>query len=171
MAVLLQEVFQVTKTQLVPLIKAALSHDGFAFIDVISPCVTFNNNKGSTKSYDFTREFMKATSTVDFIPPRDEITVDYEDGNSIEVELHDGNIVRLSKPEKDWNPFDKNSSFTKMLEAKDRGLILTGLLYINKDTPDLHEKIQTSRTPLNQLTQDDLCPGPEILESINQSFR
>ena len=163
--------FSGDKTQLVPLIKAAMAHPGFALIDVISPCVTFNNNKGSTKSYEFTREFMEATSTIDFVPPKSEIQVDYEKGNSIEVELHDGSKIRLSKPAHDWDPRDRHKTMSKLMDASSKGEILTGLLYIESETEDLHVKLNTSDTPLNQLTEAELCPGQEILESINQSFR
>ncbi len=163
--------FSGDKTQLIPLIKAAMAHPGFSFIDAISPCVTFNNNQGSTKSYDFTREYMQATATVDFIPKRDEISVDYEKGKSLEVVLHDGSKIRLHKPAENWNPYDRSASMSKMRESKERNEVLTGLLFIEKESKDLHAKMDTSHTPLNQLGQDLLCPGSEILETINQSYR
>ncbi|MEL6254053.1 MAG: 2-oxoacid:ferredoxin oxidoreductase subunit beta [Bacteroidota bacterium] len=163
--------FSGDKTQLVPLIKAAMAHPGFAFIDVISPCVTFNNNAGSTKSYEFTREYITATAKMDFVPKREEITVDYEDDSSIEVELHDGSSIRLSKPVEGWDPHDRNSAMHKLLDAKSKGEIITGLIHLDPHTQDLHSILNTSDTALNQLTEKELTPSLEALEEINQSFR
>jgi len=102
--------FSGDKSQLVPLIQAAMSHPGFAFINVISPCVTFNNNPGSTKSYDYVREHMEATATVDFVPHQTTITASYEEGTVEAVPLHDGSVISLHKLEKDWNPLDRISA-------------------------------------------------------------
>ncbi|HPN71057.1 MAG TPA: 2-oxoacid:ferredoxin oxidoreductase subunit beta, partial [Saprospiraceae bacterium] len=128
--------FSGDKTQLIPLIKAALSHPGFAFLDVISPCVTFNNNKGSTKSYDYTREHIEATGTVDFVPFEQEITVDYPEGSNKSIAMHDGSIIELSKLANGWDPQDRMASFMKIQEARMKGQILTGLLYIDPETKD-----------------------------------
>ncbi len=163
--------FSGDKSQLVPLIKAGMSHPGFAFIDVISPCVTFNNNKGSTKSYDYVREHIEATSMFDFVPIQDEITVDYKEGTDKTVTLHDGSEIHLSKLNPDWDPTDKRSAFNKLKQAKADGDILTGLLYIDPNSKDLHEILNTTDTPLNQLTEEDLCPGSEVLDEINKSLR
>ena len=163
--------FSGDKTQLVPLIKAAMNYPGFSFIDVISPCVTFNNNAGSTKSYQFTREFIDATASVDFVPHRDDIEVDYKEGTSLEVELHDGGVIKLSKPKPGWNPRDKNAAMFKLMESKDKGEILTGLLYVDPDLEDLHDRLETVERPLNQLNEKDLCPGSDVLETINRRFR
>lgn len=163
--------FSGDKSQLVPLMKAAMSHPGFAFINVISPCVTFNNNVGSTKSYDYVREHVEATATIDFVPQMKEITTSYSEGSTQQVSLHDGSHINLNKLSKDWDPLNKLSAVSAIMKAKEKGEILTGLLYMHPDTKDLHQTIQTVDTPLNQLTEKDLCPGSEILKQINKEFR
>jgi len=163
--------FSGDKQQLVPLIKAALSHPGFAFLDVISPCVTFNNNKGSTKSYSYVRDHIEATATIDYVPEEEEIVVDYPEGESLNVELHDGSSILLSKLAPNWDPRDPYSVKTKIQESKRNGEIITGLLYIDPESPDLHGILNTTDTPLNQLTSKVLCPGQPALDEINASFR
>jgi 2-oxoglutarate ferredoxin oxidoreductase subunit beta len=163
--------FSGDKTQLIPLIKAAIKHPGFAFINVISPCVTFNNNVGSTKSYDYVREHLDATSTIDFVPEMKEITTNYEEGSSKNVKMHDGSVLQLNKLAKDWDPMNRQSVANAMMIAKSKGELLTGLLYMSPNTVDLHNTIQTSERALNSLTKKDLCPGNEILKTINAEFR
>lgn len=163
--------FSGDKTQLIPLIKAAIKHPGFAFINVISPCVTFNNNVGSTKSYDYVREHLDATSTIDFVPEMKEITTNYEEGSSKNVKMHDGSVLQLNKLAKDWDPMNRQSVANAMMIAKSKGEILTGLLYMSPNTVDLHNTIQTNERALNSLTKKDLCPGNEILKTINAEFR
>jgi 2-oxoglutarate/2-oxoacid ferredoxin oxidoreductase subunit beta len=163
--------FSGDKEQLIPLIKAAMSHPGFAFLNVISPCVTFNNNLGSTKSYDYVREHMEATSTFDFVPLAREIKTTYEEGSTQALTLHDGTVIQLHKLAEDWNPLDKISATNAVMNAKAKNEILTGLLYMNPDSQDLHDLIETSEKPLNSMTEKELCPGSEILNDINESFR
>lgn len=163
--------FSGDKTQLIPLIKAAIKHPGFAFINVISPCVTFNNNVGSTKSYDYVREHLDATSTIDFVPEMKEITTNYEEGSSKNVKMHDGSVLQLNKLTKDWDPMNRQSVANAMMIAKSKGEILTGLLYMSPNTVDLHNTIQTNDRALNSLTKKDLCPGNEILKTINAELR
>ena len=163
--------FSGDKGQLVPLIKAAMAHPGFAFINVISPCVTFNNNPGSTKSYDYVREHMEATATVDFVPIMKEITTAYEAGSVQDLQMHDGSVIRLHKLANDWEPTDRLSAINAMQNAKTGGEILTGLLYIDPDSGDLHQLLETSDKPLNTLTEKELCPGSEALKSINAGLR
>lgn len=163
--------FSGDKSQLVPLIKTAMNHPGFAFINVISPCVTFNNNPGSTKSYDFVREHMEATSTIDFIPEMAEITTSYSEGSQKSVKLHDGTFLQFHKLAQEWDPEDRISAINAVQTAKLKNEILTGILYINPEPVDLHEMINTSLKPLNTLTKEDLCPGSEVLKSINRDWR
>lgn len=163
--------FSGDKAQLVPLIKAALSHPGFAFIDVISPCVTFNNTAGSTKSYSYVREHIEATSTVDFVPLREEIVTHYESGGTQDVTMHDGSVIHLHKLNQEWDPADRQSAMNAIAAAKASGNILTGLLYVNTESQDLHETMDTVHKPLNQLTEKELCPGSAALEKINESLR
>lgn len=163
--------FSGDKNQLVPLIKAALAHPGFAFIDVISPCVTFNNNKGSTKSYDYVRQHIEATSQFDFIPHQEEIQVDFKEGTGKSVTLFDGSTIHLDKLNNNWNPTDRYSAINRIQEGKKKGEIVTGLLYIDPETQELHNLLNTVDTPLNQLKEDQLYPGDGILDNINDSFR
>ena len=163
--------FSGDKAQLVPLIKAAMNHPGFAFINVISPCVTFNNNVGSTKSYDYVREHIEATATVDFVPEMQEISVEYGKGTHKEVKMHDGSVIQLHKLAEEWDPLDRQSAMNAVLNAKAKNEILTGLLYVNPDTHDLHHMIKSSDRPLNTLKQEELCPGSEALKEINAGLR
>ncbi len=163
--------FSGDKMQLVPLIKAAMAHPGFAFINVISPCVTFNNNVGSTKSYDYVREHIEATGTTDFVPLMKEITTNYDEGTIQGVKMHDGSDLQLHKLAKEWNPEDRISAMNAVKSAAAKHEILTGLLYIDRNTKDLHHLIKTSDTPLNKLTKEDLCPGNDALMDINAGLR
>ncbi len=163
--------FSGDKEQLVPLLKAAMHHNGFALLNVISPCVTFNNNPGSTKSYDYVRQHMETTSIVDFVPLSREILTSYEAGSIKDLTMHDGTTIHLHKLEKDWDPLDRLSAINAVQRAKAKGEILTGLLYVDETSSDLHELIKTSDRPLNAMSESDLCPGSSILEKINASLR
>jgi 2-oxoglutarate/2-oxoacid ferredoxin oxidoreductase subunit beta len=163
--------FSGDKEQMIPLLKAAMRHPGFALINVISPCVTFNNNEGSTKSYDWVRDHMEATSTVDLVPYQAEITASYAEGTDQTVRMHDGSFLTFSKLDKNWDPTNRISAMNAVQTARGKGQVLTGLLYINPDAPDLHGVLQTSEKPLNALTQAELCPGSEALAAINDSLR
>ena len=163
--------FSGDKEQLVPLLKAAMKHNGFALLNVISPCVTFNNNVGSTKSYDYVREHIEATATMDFVPISREILTSYEAGSIQELTMHDGSQIHLHKLEKDWDPQDRNSAANAIHHAKQRGEILTGLLYIDEKSQDLHNLINTTDAPLNKLGKDVLCPGSDMLAKLNASLR
>jgi 2-oxoglutarate ferredoxin oxidoreductase subunit beta len=163
--------FSGDKAQLVPMIKAAISHPGFALLDVISPCVTFNNTDNSTKSYSHVREHIQVTSEFDFVPEEEEITVDYAEGESKDVTLFDGSKIHLSKLAPDWDPTDRFSAVQRLQKAKSEGKILTGLLYVDPKSRGLHRMLNTSEKPLNSLTEKDLCPGSAKLEEINAAFR
>ncbi len=163
--------FSGDKTQLVPLIKAAMKHNGFAFINVISPCVTFNNNVGSTKSYDYVREHVEATATMDFVPEMKTITTSYAEGTSKDVKMHDGSVIQLHKLSKEWDPQDRLSAINAVQRARKTGEILTGLLYIDEGSKDLHNLMGTTEKPLNTFTQAELCPGSEKLKDLNAGLR
>jgi 2-oxoglutarate/2-oxoacid ferredoxin oxidoreductase subunit beta len=163
--------FSGDKEQLVPLLKAAMHHNGFAFLNVISPCVTFNNNPGSTKSYDYVREHMETTTLLDFVPLMREITTTYEAGSVEDLTMHDGTSIHLRKLAKDWDPLDRVSAANAMMKARAKDEILTGLLYIDEDSRDLHELIQTSDAALNSLGKSQLCPGTPALAKLNDSLR
>jgi 2-oxoglutarate ferredoxin oxidoreductase subunit beta len=163
--------FSGDKAQLVPIIRAAMGHGGAAFIDVISPCVAFNNHAGSTKSYDYVREHNEAVSRIDFITPRDEITTQYEPGSVVDVEQHDGKILRLRKLMADYDPTDRLAAMHHVATHQARGEVLTGLLYVDPDAVDLHSAQNTTALPLNTLGAGLLCPGASALEKLNASMR
>ena len=163
--------FSGDKAQMVPLIKAAMGHGGAAFIDIISPCVTFNNHAGSTRSYDWVREHNEAVSRIDLILGRQEITVDYAPGEVIDVEQHDGTTLRLRKLHTDYDPTDRVVAMSYMHARAAEGELLTGLLYVEGEAGDLHTALNTSARPLNSLGAADLCPGTGALDKINASLR
>jgi 2-oxoglutarate ferredoxin oxidoreductase subunit beta len=163
--------FSGDKTQLVPLIKAAIAHPGAAVVDVISPCVAFNNHPGSTKSYDYVREHNEAVNRLDFWPQREEITTEYAAGEVTEVRQHDGSVVRLRKLHAEYDPTDRIGAMTYIQEHAARGEVVTGLLWVDPESRDLHQHLETVEQPLNTLGAADLCPGSAALEQINASLR
>ena len=163
--------FSGDKHQLVPLIKGAMSHRGPAFIDVISPCVAFNNHAGSTKSYEYVREHNDAVNRLDVIPPREEIVVDYAEGESIEVVQHDGSSLRLRKLAADYDPRDRLGAANYVQQHQARGEVVTGLLYVDPEATDLHAHLGTVTAPLNSLGASELCPGKAVLDRINAGLR
>jgi 2-oxoglutarate ferredoxin oxidoreductase subunit beta len=163
--------FSGDKAQLVPLIKAAIEHEGAAFIDVISPCVTFNNHVGSTKSFDYVREHNEAVNRLDFITGRTPITVDYAPGTVELVEQHDGSTLALRKLNDDYDVHDRLAAMGFLAEHAAKGQIVTGLLYLAADSDDLHGHLNTVAAPLNSLNEKDLCPGAATLDKINAGLR
>jgi 2-oxoglutarate ferredoxin oxidoreductase subunit beta len=163
--------FSGDKKQLVPLIKAAIEHRGAAFIDVVSPCVAFNNHPGSTKSYDYVRQHNEAVNRLDFIEGKEEITADYGPGDVIEVMQHDGTVLRLRKLAPDYDATDRIKVMNYLQERAAAGEVVTGLLYVNPDSVDLHAHLNTVETPLNKLDVRELCPGSVALERINAALR
>jgi 2-oxoglutarate/2-oxoacid ferredoxin oxidoreductase subunit beta len=170
-ATLVARSFSGDKTQLVPLIKAAVSHRGAAFIDVVSPCVAFNNHPGSTKSYDFVREHNEAVNQLDFMPQRTEITADYAPGSVREVMQHDGSVLRLRKLHDDFDASDRIGAMNYLQQRHAVGEMVTGLLYLNSDAGDMHASLNTVDTPLNELREKELIPGAAALEKFNASLR
>jgi len=163
--------FSGDKTQLVPLIEAALTHKGAAFIDVISPCVQFNNHAGSTKSFDYVREHNAAVNRLDVIVGQREITVDYEPGTVELVAQHDGSVLKLSKLPNDYDPTDRLAAMMRVQTHHARGEILTGLIYVDPEAEELHQNLGTVRTPLNALDDGQLIPGAAALERLNATLR
>ena len=165
--------FSGDKEQLVPLVRAAIEHRGAAFIDVISPCVAFNNHAGSTRSYDYVREHNEAVNRIDFITKREEITASYEPGSVQEVMQHDGSVLRL--PARSTPPItiptNRLGIMSYLLERAEEGEIVTGLLAVHEDSEDLHEHLNTVGVPLSNLGARDLCPGSAALEKLNAALR
>ncbi len=163
--------FSGDKAQLVPLIKAAITHRGAAVIDCISPCVAFNNHEGSTKSFDYVRAHNEAVNALDVFPERETIHADYQPGATIDVAQHDGSVLRFRKLESDYDPGDRIKAMSYLAERKACGEIVTGLLFVDPDARDLHVNLQTVETPLNQLGDSELCPGSAALDRLNASMR
>jgi 2-oxoglutarate ferredoxin oxidoreductase subunit beta len=163
--------FSGDKAQLVPLIRAAIEHQGAAFIDVLSPCVAFNNHAGSTRSFDYVREHNDAVNRLDFISPRAPIAVSYDAGAVETVEQHDGSRLVLKKIAADYDPHDRLGAMTFLQHHAAKGQIVTGLLYVEPDADDLHANLNTVTTPLNELNAAELNPGAAALEQINASLR
>ncbi len=163
--------FSGDKKQLVPLFKAAIAHRGPAFIDVISPCVAFNNHPGSTKSYDYVREHNDAVNRLDFMPLREEITVDFPEGEKVEVTQHDGSVLRLRKLDSSYDPTDRIAAANYVQRHQAEGEIVTGLLYVDAEPVDMHAHLGTVDAAFNRLGERELCPGSAVLEKINASLR
>ncbi|HZZ67217.1 MAG TPA: 2-oxoacid:ferredoxin oxidoreductase subunit beta [Phenylobacterium sp.] len=163
--------FSGDKDQLVPLIKAGLAHKGAAFIDVISPCVQFNNHVGSTKSFDYVREHNEAVNRLDVIPARSPIHVDYAPGETVMVTQHDGSVLSLHKLIELYDPSDRAQALGFLQSHQAKGEIVTGLLYVDPDAGDLHDALDTVATPLNELDGAALIPGSKALAAINAGLR
>jgi len=163
--------FSGDKDQLVPLIKAALEHQGSAFIDCISPCIAFNNHDGSTKSFDYVRAHNAALNALDFLAGRAPITADYAEGTAQPVTLHDGSTIRLRKLAGDYDIHDRVAAIGHIHRLAEAGEIATGLIYLDEDAADMHQRLGTVTTPLNALQGADLVPGAAALEKINAGLR
>ncbi len=163
--------FSGDKAQLVPLIEGAIRHGGAAFIDVISPCVAFNNHEGSTRSYDYVREHNDAVSRIDFIDLAQEVKAEPAPGEVITLPQADGSVMRLRKLHAGYDPTDRVAAMNQVHALQARGEIVTGLLYVDPQATDLHAALNTTATPLNRLGEAELCPGTAALAKINASFR
>lgn len=175
--------FSGDREQLVPLIEAGLQHPGFAFIDVISPCVTFNDHEGSTKSYRYTREHIRevidteyVAAAPDLVPIREDITASYAPGSARDVRMHDGSTIRLRKVDERYDPADRDASYAYIRERQRAGEVSTGLLYLAPDLDaaggaDMHAVEGTTDRPLIELPFETLCPGRERLDALMDTFR
>ena len=163
--------FSGDKAQLVPLIQAAMHHPGFALIDVLSPCVTFNDHEGSTRSYEYTREHYEEAVHTDFVAPAASIKVEYAEGESVPVTMHDGSRIVLCKVDKDYDPTDRGAALARIRERLRDQEYLTGLLHISTNQPEFHELNATPELPLNQIPYARLNPGPAALAKTLARFR
>ena len=162
--------FSGDRKQLTTLLKAALSHDGLAFLDVISPCVTFNNHDTSTKSYKYHRAHKVDFNDPSFIPVFDHIDVEYDPGTTQEVEMHDGSKLLLKKLEDDWDATDFNAAMNALHDTSSEGKILTGMIYINTEVKTLCDTLNLPPKPIASLDDDELRPSAEALTAINQGL-
>lgn len=156
--------------QLVPLLKGAFAHRGTAVLDIISPCVTFNNHPGSTKSYTWGKEHEEVLHQVDFIPYFEQIDVDYDDGETLDVELHDGSHILLKKLGHEHDPTDRYQAMKLLLDARIHQQFLTGLIYVNPGKQSFLDLLDLVEEPLVNLPQEKLRPSKEVLDEIMTSF-
>ena len=163
--------FSGDKEQLVPLIKGALTHRGFALIDIVSPCVTFNDHEGSTKSYAHTRQFYHHVVDMDYIPPAEEIKAAYEEGEAMPIVMHDGSTIVLRKVDKNYDLTSRAAAFKYLRESFNAGEITTGLLYLDESRAEMHALMNNIETPLSQLPLDGLNPGSKELKKLQNRYR
>jgi len=163
--------FSGDKEQLVPIIKAAIAHRGFALVDVISPCVTFNDHAGSTKSYSHVREHQLRAVETDFVPPQNEILAEISPKGVTSVSMHDGSVLRFTTLPPDYDPTDRQKVYNYLMDQQGQGNVVTGLLYVDESVPDVHELANTSELPLSQIPFEALCPGSATLDRLQEEFR
>jgi 2-oxoglutarate/2-oxoacid ferredoxin oxidoreductase subunit beta len=163
--------FSGDKRQLHAMLKAAIAHSGTVLLDVVSPCVTFNDHEGSTKSYKYMLDHEEPLQEINFIPAFENISVDYDPGTTLEVEMHDGSKLRLRKLEEDYDPTDKIHAITRLNEAKEKGEMLTGVLYLNTKVPTFLDLLNITDEPLATLPASAVRPGPEVLEQVMEELR
>jgi len=163
--------FSGDKKQLHSMLKAAISHHGTVMLDVISPCVTFNDHEGSTKSYKYMKDHEEALQDINFIPAFEEIDVEYDPGATIEVTMHDGSRLRLHKLEEDYDPTDRLRAIGRLHEAKDKGEMLTGVFYVNPKAPTFIDMLNVTEQPLATLPESVVRPSRAALEQAMEELR
>jgi 2-oxoglutarate/2-oxoacid ferredoxin oxidoreductase subunit beta len=163
--------FSGDKAQLVPLIEGAIRHGGAAFIDVISPCVAFNNHAGSTRSYDHVRAHNEALNRIDFIDLAAEVQAEPAPGDVLTLPQPDGSLMRLRKLHTEHQPTDRIAAMNLVQAHQAQGEVVTGLIYVDSDAQDLHASLNTTPRPLNSLGADVLCPGSDALKRLNDALR
>lgn len=159
------------KPQLIPLLKAGMAQNGFAVVDIVSPCVTFNDHEGSTKSYEYTRQHFHTALRTDFVPPAEEIKAEYDQGGAMPVKLHDGSQIVMRKVADNYDPTDVPEIYRYLEQHQAAGEIVTGLLYLDRSRPELHEISKIVDEPLASVSYDSLCPGDAALQGLQERFR
>ena len=163
--------FSGDKKQLSALLRGAIAHGGTALIDVLSPCVTFNDHEGSTKSFACVKEHDEPLQELSFVPAFPDIAVDYDPGTTTEVALHDGSRLRLRKLGADYDPRDRTAALTRLMAARGTGEVLTGLLFVDPKAPTLVERLRLPEAPLATLPPERVRPPPAVLDAINAALR
>ncbi len=158
--------FSGDKKQLSAMLKAAIAHKGTVMLDVISPCVTFNDHEGSTKSYKYMQEHEEAITEVGFVPHFEDIAIDYEEGSTYDVTMHDGSHLRLRKLHDDYNPGDRVAAVKSLMEAHEKGEVLTGVFYLNTEKPSFTDLLNLVDEPLATLPQERTRPSKQVLQEI-----
>src|SRR5271169_2666155 len=163
--------FSGDKRQLSAMLKAAVSHKGTVMLDVVSPCVTFNDHEGSTKSYKYVKEHEETLQDISFVPHFEDIAVEYDPGSTVEVTMHDGSRLHLRKLEEDYDPTDKIRAITRLTEAHDKGEVLTGVFYVNPEAPNFIDMLNVVDQPLATLPDSMTRPGKEVLDAVMEELR
>src|SRR6476620_9351390 len=163
--------FSGDKKQLHAMMKAAIAHQGTVMLDVVSPCVTFNDHEGSTKSYKYMKEHQEPLHDINFVPSFEEINVEYDPGTTVEVKMHDGSRLRLRKLEEDYDPTDRIRAITRLNQSKLEDEVLTGVFYVNSKTPTFVDLLNMTEEPLATLPQSAVRPGREVLEQVMEELR
>jgi 2-oxoglutarate ferredoxin oxidoreductase subunit beta len=163
--------FSGDKRQLHSMLKAAIAHNGTVMLDVVSPCVTFNDHEGSTKSYKYMKEHDEPLHEVSFVPVFEDISVDYNPGTSVEVTMHDGSHLYLRKLEEDYDPTDRIAAIRRLNESHEKGEVLTGVFYVNPQAPTFVDLLNITEQPLATLPESVVRPGREVLEQVMEELR
>jgi len=163
--------FSGDKKQLQAIIKTAIAHNGLSVIDVISPCVTFNDHAGSTKSYSYMKEHEAVLHDLDFVPHFQEISVDIPEGEVMDVEMHDGSHLRIRKLDRSYDPTDRIAAGAVLEAAEAKGEVLTGVLYVNPNKPTFVEQLNMYDAPLATLSEEKIRPGRQVLEQVMEELR
>jgi len=163
--------FSGDKRQLSAILKTAIAHRGLSVIDVVSPCVTFNDHEGSTKSYAYVKEHDEVLQELDFVPSFEDITVDIPEGDVMDVQMHDGSHLRLRKLQRDFDPTDRFKALMALEEAEARGEILTGVLYLNTQKPTFLELLDLADEPLATLPESRVRPLSTVLDQVMDELR
>src|SRR5271154_2851401 len=163
--------FSGDKRQLGAMLKAAIAHKGTVMLDVVSPCVTFNDHEGSTKSYKYVKDHEETLQEMSFVPHFEEIDVEYDPGTTVNVTMHDGSHLQLRKLEEDYDPTDRIQAITRLTEAHDKGEVLTGLFYVNTKSPSFLDMLNMVDEPLATLPESLTRPGREVLEAAMEELR
>src|SRR5436305_5507919 len=163
--------FSGDKKQLHAMLKAAIAHRGTVMLDMVSPCVTFNDHEGSTKSYKYMKDHEEPLQEVSFVPAFEDIAVDYDPGSTVEVTMHDGSRLRLRKLEEDYDPTDRIKAITRLKEAHEKGEVLTGVFYVNPKAPSFVDLLNITDEPLSALPEAVVRPGRQVLEQVMEELR
>ncbi len=163
--------FSGDKKQLLAMLKAAIAHNGTSMLDVISPCVTFNDHEGSTKSYKFTKDHDEPLQDVTFVPAFEDIAVDYDPGTTMDVSMHDGSRLRLRKLEEDYDPSNRAEALKRLALAHEKGEVLTGVFYVNPQAANFMDLLNVTEDPLATLPQERVRPPREVLEQCMERLR
>jgi 2-oxoglutarate ferredoxin oxidoreductase subunit beta len=163
--------FSGDKRQLHSMLKAALAHNGTVMLDVVSPCVTFNDHEGSTKSYKYMKDHEEPLQDISFVPAFEDITVEYDPGTTVNVTMHDGSQLRLRKLEEDYDPTNRIESIRRLNQAHEKGEVLTGVFYVNTQAPNFVDMLNMTDEPLATLTESQVRPGREVLDLVMEELR